>query len=91
METVFAYELYHDKLVVDEARCDDVFMDFLLNVMHAQLTRENGQLTAPAHYHDVFMEEFQSPPYYINDEEALKALREDAAEYHNSSPPQHVA
>ncbi len=92
MKTVFAYKLGHDELVIDEVRCDDGFMIYLRDVMHAKFTRdESGRLTAPVHYHDVFEEVFQTLPYALSDEEALKALGEESAPYHNSSPPQHVA
>ncbi len=92
MKTVFAYELRHDTLVIDESRCDAGFMNFLQNTMHAKFTlEENGLLTAPVHYHEVFEEVFQTHPYILNDEEALRALGEEVVTYHNSSPPQHVA
>lgn len=92
LKTVFAYKLVRDELVIDEARCDDGFMSYLREVMRAKFTRnESGRLTAPAHYHDVFEEVFQTLPYALSDEGALKALGEDSAPYHNSSPPQHVA
>ena len=92
LKTVFAYELRDGELVIDETRVNEGFMKFLCDGMHAKFTRQdNGALTAPVHYHDVFEEMFQSLPYVLNDEEALKALSENVVECHNSSPPQHVA
>lgn len=94
MKIIFAYELRHDRLVIDEPRCDSGFKNFLRDEMRAKFTREeDGELTAPVHYHDVFEEMFQTLPYVLNDEEVLRALYDEEAGsgYHNSSPPQHAA
>lgn len=93
MKTLFAYEPGDEHLVIDESRCDVRFMEFLCGTMHAVFTRENdGRLTAPAHYHEVFQDVFRTHPYILNDEDVLRALNEEPELRHQSvPPPRHVA